>query len=128
MPGHPVASHFTAFLTAPTQTGELPPQSSAKLLLTVLAIGAVAGAALSLLVDRLFPKRSKGRPNPRRRPARTTRPRPGGTGGTPSVAPSAGEAWPPVAESMDSSTATPINPADDEKPETARLPRESVTS
>ena len=99
--GAPLASHFKPFLTAPTQTAELPPQSPAKLLLTVLAIGAVAGAALSLLVDRLFPKRSKGRSNPRRRPATMTRPRPGGTGGASGAPPTAGEAPPRVTEHKD---------------------------
>jgi hypothetical protein len=129
--GAPVASHFTAFLTAPTQTEELPPQSPAKLLLTVLAIGAVAGAALSLLVDRLFPKRSKGRPNPRRRPATMARPRPGGTGGasgaSDAASPAAGTA-PRDANPKDAPAAAPVDPAEDDKPETARLPRESVTS
>ena len=126
--GAPLASHFKPFLTAPTQTAELPPQSPAKLLLTVLAIGAVAGAALSLLADRLFPKRSKGRSNPRRRPATMTRPRPGGTGGASGVPPTAGEGRPRDTEPKDA-PATPINPDDDEeKPEAARLPREPVTS
>jgi hypothetical protein len=75
----PESSNFTAFVTAATQTQELPPQSPAKLLLTVLAIGAVAGAALSLLVDRLFPKRSKGQLPLRPRPSLRTRPRASGT-------------------------------------------------
>ena len=111
--GAPDASHFRPFITAATQTEELPPQSPAKLLLTVLAIGAVAGAALSLLVDRLFPKRAKGRPNPRRRPATMTRPRPSGTAG---------------ASAASGVAPAPTEPAPGEKPETALLPRETVTS
>ena len=78
--GAPEPSRYTAFVTAATQTEELPPQSPVKLLITMVALGAVAGAALSLLVERL-PKRSRrrksrstlrARPTPRPRPSAAT--------------------------------------------------------
>jgi hypothetical protein len=71
--GAPELSRYTAFVTAATQTEELPPQSPVKLLLTMVAIGAIAGAALSLLIERVLPKRSKARPTPRSRPTRIRR-------------------------------------------------------
>jgi hypothetical protein len=74
--GAPEASRYTAFVTAATQTDELPPQSPVKLLLTMVAIGAIAGAALSLLLDRLIPKRAKVRRLLRRRPATVRRRKP----------------------------------------------------
>jgi hypothetical protein len=80
--GAPEVSHYTAFVTAATQTEELPPQSPLKLLLTMVAIGALAGAALSLLVDRMFPKkRIRKARSPRPRPGRS-RARPAGTTGS----------------------------------------------
>jgi hypothetical protein len=83
--GAPEASRYTAFITAATQTEQLPPQSPLKLVLTMVAIGALAGAALSLLVDRMFPKkRAKTPTSPRPRPVRTrtrTRPRAAGASG-----------------------------------------------
>ena len=76
--GAPEVSRYTAFVTAATQTEQLPPQSPLKLLLTMVAIGALGGAALSLLVDRMFPKkRAKTATSPRARPVRS-RPRAGG--------------------------------------------------
>jgi hypothetical protein len=74
--GAPEASRYTAFVTAATQTEELPPQSPVKLLLTMVAVGAIAGAALSLLLDRLIPKRAKARRLLRRRPMPARRRRP----------------------------------------------------
>jgi hypothetical protein len=68
--GAPELSRYTTFVTAATQTTELPPPSSMKLLLTLIAIGGVAGAGASLLVDRLWPKRARSR--------RTRHPRPAG--------------------------------------------------
>lgn len=65
--GAPELSRYTTFITAPTQTTELPAQSPMKLLLTVLALGAVAGAAASLLVDRLLPRRAAAASRRRRR-------------------------------------------------------------
>jgi hypothetical protein len=79
--GAPELSRYTAFVTAATQTDELPPQSPLKLLMTMIAIGAMAGAALSLFVDRIVPKRAKKASQARRRPARS-RARPAGTRGS----------------------------------------------
>ena len=43
--GAPELSRYTAFVTAATQTEELAPPSPVKLLLTLVAIGTMAGAA-----------------------------------------------------------------------------------
>jgi hypothetical protein len=91
--GAPELSRYTAFVTAATQTDELPPQSPLKLLLTMVAIGALAGAALSLFVDRMFPKRVKTSPGPRPRPTRA-RPLAGRTYSSPQA--SADPQRPPV--------------------------------
>ena len=56
--GAPDGSQLTAFVTAPTQVIELPPQSKVKILLPVLGVGLMAGAALSLIVDRLLSRRA----------------------------------------------------------------------
>jgi hypothetical protein len=73
--GVPELSRYTVFVTAPTQTTELPPQSPVKLLLTMMAVGIAAGAALSLLVDRLLPARKRIRQKVRRiRPTLAPRP------------------------------------------------------
>ena len=65
--GASLQSRYTTFITAPAQTVELPAQSPIKLFLTVLAVGAVAGAAFSLLVDKLFPKGTQRRASTRTR-------------------------------------------------------------
>jgi hypothetical protein len=123
----PDNSHFTAFVTAATQTEELPPQSPAKLLLTVLAIGAVAGAALSLLVDRLFPSRPKGQPSPRPRPTVRIRPRPNASttssGEAPATKIRTRLPTPPSGASDPASTSEP-----DSKPQSRRVSRESLRS
>jgi hypothetical protein len=122
--GAPEASRYTAFLTAATQTTELPPQSPVKLLMTMIAIGAVAGAALSLLVDRLFPKRAKKpRPAPRTRPGRT-RTRPGtSTPAGPSRSPAA-----PVSTRHPGIARSPSGGVSNSGVEPAPTVRESVTS
>jgi hypothetical protein len=55
--GAPAAAQYTTFVTAPTQTLELPPQSKSKLLIGVVGVGMLAGAALSLVVDRIAGRR-----------------------------------------------------------------------
>lgn len=55
--GAPAAGRLTTFVTLPTQTTELPPPSRTKLIIAVMGVGAIAGAALSLLFDRLMTKR-----------------------------------------------------------------------
>ncbi|AKU15927.1 hypothetical protein [Luteipulveratus mongoliensis] len=55
--GAPERSRYTTFVTSPPQATELPPQSKVKLFLAVMAVGIIAGAALSLLVDRLVARR-----------------------------------------------------------------------
>ena len=55
--GAPKISQFTTFVTQPTEVVTLPPQSAVKLLTAVGAVGVMAGAALSLVVDRLMERR-----------------------------------------------------------------------
>jgi hypothetical protein len=52
--GAPRQSYFTAFVTLPTQVEELPGTSTLKLLIALTGVGVLAGAALSLVVDRLI--------------------------------------------------------------------------
>jgi hypothetical protein len=47
-------SQFTTFVTAPTQVVAVPPQSWVKVLLTLLGIGLIGGATLSVFIDRLI--------------------------------------------------------------------------
>lgn len=68
--GAPMAGQYTTFVTAPTQVVAVPPQSKIKVILTMFGIGALAGAALSVLVDRLLERRR----DPRRRRPRRFRP------------------------------------------------------
>lgn len=56
--GAPATGRLTTFVTLPTQTTELPPPSRIKLIIAVMGVGAIAGAALSLLFDRLMTKRA----------------------------------------------------------------------
>jgi hypothetical protein len=55
--GAPATGRLTTFVTLPTQTTELPPPSKIKLMIAVMGVGVIAGAALSLLYDRLMTKR-----------------------------------------------------------------------
>ena len=57
--GAPEQSQYTTFVTAPTQVTELPAQSGTKMILAVAAIGLLAGAALSLVVDRTIKRRGE---------------------------------------------------------------------
>lgn len=68
--GAPETSQYTTFTTSPTQVTELPPQSKVKIILTVLGIGLVAGAALALLVDRLIVRQKRAKRRMARRVAR----------------------------------------------------------
>jgi hypothetical protein len=118
--GAPELSRYTAFVTAATQTEELPPQSPVKLLMTMIAIGAVAGAALSLLIERLVPKRGSARRSRRARPA-SPRKRPGGPAsksGTSTPSGTAGSTGDGAA--AESRTGSPFEPSS--------VRRESVTS
>jgi hypothetical protein len=73
--GAPAAGRLDTFVTLPTQTTELAPPSKLKLVIAVMAAGLIAGAGLSLLLDRLLtkwrPRRAKpaGPPRERRRTA-----------------------------------------------------------
>jgi hypothetical protein len=58
--GAPAPSRLATFVTLPTQTTVLPPPSRMKLIIGVMAVGAIAGAGLSLLIDRLLTKRQEG--------------------------------------------------------------------
>jgi hypothetical protein len=55
--GAPPVSRYDVFITSPTQVTVIPPQSRIKLLIAVLGIGLLVGAAASLLVDRFAAKR-----------------------------------------------------------------------
>lgn len=55
--GAPAAGRLGTFVTLPTQSSELAPQSAIKLVVAIMAIGVIAGAGLSLLLDRLLTKR-----------------------------------------------------------------------
>jgi hypothetical protein len=72
--GAPELSRYTVFVTAPTQTTELPAQSPMKPFLTVMAIGIVVGAALSLLFDRILLAKNVRRQIRRVRPTRVPQP------------------------------------------------------
>lgn len=54
--GAPAAGRLDTFVTLPTQTTVLPPASKLKLVIAIMAAGLIAGAGLSLLVDRLLSK------------------------------------------------------------------------
>lgn len=73
----PESSQYTTFITAPTQVVAIPPQSGMKLILTMVGVGLLAGAGLSVLVDRLLSRREE-RSRRARRPRRTI---PGGQTG-----------------------------------------------
>lgn len=68
----PEMSQYTTFVTSPTQVELLPPPSTMKLLVAVAAVGLMAGAALSLVVDRVLQRRRRrlalGSARPRFRP------------------------------------------------------------
>ncbi|EWT05295.1 hypothetical protein N864_02170 [Intrasporangium chromatireducens Q5-1] len=53
----PKNSRLSVFVTLPAQTVEIPPASKLKLVLSLAAVGILAGAGLSLLLDRLLTKR-----------------------------------------------------------------------
>ncbi|MDF1603451.1 hypothetical protein [Nocardioides sp. YIM 152315] len=55
--GAPRSSQWTTFTTAPVQVSALPPSSKMKLLIAIAGIGLLAGAALSILFDRLMSRR-----------------------------------------------------------------------
>lgn len=55
--GAPEAGRLTTFITLPAQVVTIPPASAMKLLIGVIGVGVVTGAALSLLVDRLMTRR-----------------------------------------------------------------------
>ena len=95
--GAPRASQYTTFVTSPTQVVVVPPQSRVKLLLAVSAVGLMAGAAVSLVVDRISARRK------RTRAARRTDPE---DGTEPAAAPLDMVAAPP-----DKSAAPPANGA-----------------
>ena len=59
--GAPPKSQYTTFITSPTQVVEMPPQSRLKLILAVSAVGLMAGAALSVIVDGLIGRRQRRR-------------------------------------------------------------------
>lgn len=59
--GAPPTGRLTTFVTLPAQTTVLPPPSKIKLVVAVMAVGVIAGAGLSLLLDRLMSKRREGR-------------------------------------------------------------------
>lgn len=59
--GAPRTSQYTTFVTSPTQVVVVPPQSRVKLLLAVSAVGLMAGAAVSLVVDRISARRKRAR-------------------------------------------------------------------
>jgi hypothetical protein len=54
--GAPAAGRLDTFVTLPTQTTVLAPASKLKLVIAVMAAGLIAGAGLSLLLDRLLSK------------------------------------------------------------------------
>jgi len=56
--GAPPRSQYTTFVTAPTQVNELPPTSTVKLLIAVIAVGLLVGAALSIVIDRLITRQN----------------------------------------------------------------------
>ena len=62
--GAPVQSQMGIFITLPSQVDALPPPSKAKLLVAITGVGGLAGAALSILLDRLVSRRRK-RPSTR---------------------------------------------------------------
>jgi hypothetical protein len=55
--GAPRSSQWTTFTTSPVQVTALPPASKMKLLIAIGGIGLLAGAALSILFDRLASRR-----------------------------------------------------------------------
>ncbi len=55
--GAPADGRLTTFVTLPTQVVQLPPASGTKLLVGVVGVGVITGAALSLLVDTALRKR-----------------------------------------------------------------------
>ncbi len=57
--GAPAESQLSVFVTVPAQVTVLPPPSKAKLVVAITGVGGLAGAALSLLVDRLLARRRR---------------------------------------------------------------------
>lgn len=101
--GVPPAGQLTTFLTVGTQLSSLPPASPTKLIAAVVAVGVLAAAALSILVDRLMSRRRKRTPrhagtsgagDPEEEPAAATGP---STAPAPTGEPTAGEASQPTA-------------------------------
>jgi hypothetical protein len=85
----------------------------------MVAIGAIAGAALSLLIERVLQKRSKARPTARSRPARIRRPAP--TAGTNRTLGSS-------AHKAEESHKAPVDGTSAQSVEPAAVHRESVKS
>lgn len=59
--GATLASRYTTFTTAPTQVSDLPPPSKVKLVVTLVGVGVLAGAALSIIADRMLYRRRRQR-------------------------------------------------------------------
>lgn len=57
--GAPKRSQLTAFVTLPTQVSMLPPTATLKLMIALGGVGLLAGAALSLVVDRVVARRKE---------------------------------------------------------------------
>jgi hypothetical protein len=57
--GAPKRSQLTAFVTLPTQVSMLPPTATLKLMIALGGVGLLAGAALSLVVDRIMTRRKQ---------------------------------------------------------------------
>ena len=95
--GAPEAVRYEPFVLAPTQVDELPPTAGTKLVIAVMGVGVLVGAAWSIVADRLLRRR-------------TTR--------SPQDPPSAGAAGPPEPDGP---------PAERTRQEPVRGPAEAVT-
>lgn len=72
--GVPAEARYEPFVLAPTQSSALPSTSGKKLVVAVMGVGVLVGAAWSIVVDRALRRRSPTRrqaPGPPRPPVRT---------------------------------------------------------
>ena len=80
--GAPRESQYTTFTTSPVQVGKLPGSSKVKLISAVGALGVLAGAAMSVIADRLLYRRRRRQADREPPAGPSAGAAPGTTGGT----------------------------------------------
>lgn len=88
----PAAVRYEPFVLAPTQVEALPSTSALKLLIAVMGVGVLVGAAWSIVADRLLRRRrtASGTSPPRTEPSPGTGPGMTAKNGTPATTPKTG--------------------------------------